>query len=281
MISRKPPLGKSIAMDSTGCKCPSPSEALDPLRPLPFSQAMSHALKYSEKYADEIGLTAQDKAEIATLFDAAALRWQELGLTHYVVCVIYAGQGDDDLTLCELMYVNEDWCKFYYERNLGMLIRNLAMSTQPYRVSFYATPAIFVNSKYKELIDVSIEHGMGYDFLVQFRDNPVTGGGFSAGRHNEKLPKTAINAATAIAMDLYYHTGAIIGRAAERNLRITDTELKHLELLFIGMDVAQIAEATDVTRNWVAKNCMSLRRKLNVPSNTAAVAKALGLRTMR
>ena len=118
-------------------------------------------------------------------------------------------------------------------------------------------------------------------FFLQFRDNPVTGGGFSARRHNEKLPKTAINAATAIAMDLYYHTGAIIGRAVERNLRIADTELKHLELLFTGMDVAQIAEATDVTRNWVAKSCMSLRRELNVPSNTAAVAKALGLRTMR
>ncbi|WP_299030290.1 hypothetical protein [uncultured Sulfitobacter sp.] len=236
---------------------------------------------FSHKFATEIGLTAQDEAEIAEIFEAASVRWRALGLTHYVICIIYAGQDEDDLTLCELMYVNEEWCKFYYGRNLGMLIRNLAMSTQPYSISFYATPAIFVNSKYKELIDISIKHGMGYDFLVQFRDNPVTGGGFSAGRHNEKLDKPSIYASIAIAMEAYHKISVIIGRAAERNLKITETEIKHLELLFGGMDVAEIAQTTNVTRNWVAKSCMSLRRKLNVPSNTAAVAKALGLRIMR
>ncbi len=249
-----------------------------------FSGHLEHMLQdyiFHETFADECGLSPADQQGICDLFHSYANRWLEYGLTHFTYCSAFVNTDGPDLINCYLMRGHPDWIEYYFQNDLSQMLSSLCQSQPPYSIAFYAKQKRFISPKYAGLMVQGLKYGMTYDFLYQLRNNPMAGAGFSGGRKNEILSKQVLYAAMGSAVEMHEKINIKLGAAAERKLGLTENEVKYLHLLFYGMSQQQIAQTSGVSRNWVAKACMSLRRKLVVSSNSAAVARALGLHILR
>lgn len=236
---------------------------------------------YSFRFAEEAGLTVAECGEIEGLFRDSAVRWQGLGFTHFTYRSVRLADDGTDVDSCDLMFAHPDWIAFYYDRHLSPIVSGICQSLPTYKLSFFTTAKLTISPKYTEIIEQSLRHGMFYDCLYHFRNNQMSGGGFSGGRRGEKLGKNALYAAMGVAVELHEEIKSRLGVAAERTLGLTDNEVKYLQLMFYGLSPKEIALTSGVSQNWVAKVCMNARRKLRVTSNAAAVAKATGLHVLR
>jgi len=234
----------------------------------------------SMRFGPTCGLSTQQQAEIEGRFEVFIQRLLGFGLTHVFYRSVYVDPTLGDVERCDLMYSDANFIRLYYEQNLGPTFSAMCQNQPPYKLAFFPPPTTLTD-RHTQILEAGARLGMFYDFFYLFRDCPMSGGGLSGGRAFEKLDKASLYAALGAGVEFHEAVNKIFGEAAERQLNLTDNEVKYLQLMFYGLSSKDIASESNVTLNWVAKTCMNIRRKLGVASNAAAVAKAVVCQILR
>lgn len=218
---------------------------------------------------------------IRTEFQKLGNDLEAIGLTHFIYRAVNVNKKGSDVNVLDLMFAPRAWVDEYYKRDWAPMTNAICHSKPPYRLNFFAKSSIVFSPKYFKFAQLGTKYGMFYDFLIHFRENPMSGGGFSGGRSGEKLQKSVLRQAFTLGTEFHWRLRDALGEIAVEMRGLTDTELRYLQLMFYGMSQKEIAETSSVSRNWVAKVCMSVRRKLGADTDAAAVATALALKILR
>ncbi|MEL7489051.1 MAG: LuxR C-terminal-related transcriptional regulator, partial [Pseudomonadota bacterium] len=198
-------------------------------------------------------------------------------------------------------------------RQLGIselyYVDRVASEPRRFRLTFW-NPALrlaFDQSKFVRLMNATGSHRGGfnrinwrkpeilptpeykafYDFLEYFKrlgeasywfkDTPRSATVISFCNPGGEIPPELFYSALGPSVVFHIELRKTVGEANRRLMSLSETEETYLHCLHDGSDHAEIATAMNVSRNWVAKVCMRLRRKLGAASDVGAVARARDL----
>lgn len=231
------------------------------------------SLQFTESFSSVIDPDWDEKALMRSAFDDFYKVLKSFGIRD--VIYISTGTRADEALPCKFVLWDAKWLSTYEKNGFHAIIRDRIRDTRPNEPFFWDRPAGINDPARKFFYDALAYHKKRHETSYWFRTSPTRVAGISFAAPNERLSLEHIWAAVGAALILNEKVRAVCSQAYCRKVALTQTEQRYLKLFYQGMTRNEVTLEYDVSQNWVAKTCMSFRRKLNVSSDIAAVAKCV------